>query len=140
MDSAQVVHFQLTLKDLPYGSSGWTGVAFGSTMRSGLDVIVVRLINSRVSVNDESVFGIRSPWPDQRQNVKTEMSSINNGVLQARFSRPLATNDVYGDRALNGCQPWQFPVTLSRLAPDGSLHMHQLTPRSRIVCIDQCRL
>ncbi|KHN72418.1 hypothetical protein Tcan_12793 [Toxocara canis] len=140
LDNMRTVHFQLTLVNVPYGAIGWTGVGFGNSMNSGLDVIVVRVMGSRIAVNDESVLGFRSPWSDQNQDVQMEMASLNNGVLRVRFSRPLRTNDAFGDRVLNGCQPWQFPVTLSRMTLDGSLHMHGVTPRMRTVCIQRCML
>uniref|UniRef100_A0A0M3I8A6 DOMON domain-containing protein n=1 Tax=Ascaris lumbricoides TaxID=6252 RepID=A0A0M3I8A6_ASCLU len=107
VDGMQTVHFQLTLSNIPFGAIGWTGVGFGNSMSTGLDVIIVRVMGSRVSVNDESVMGFRRPRSDPNQNVRMESASFSNGALRVHFSRPLRTNDAFADRNLSGCQPWQ---------------------------------
>uniref|UniRef100_A0A915C0D9 DOMON domain-containing protein n=1 Tax=Parascaris univalens TaxID=6257 RepID=A0A915C0D9_PARUN len=140
LDGMQTVHFQLILSNIPFGAIGWTGVGFGNSMSTGLDVITVRVVGSHVSVNDESVVGYRRPWSDANQNVRMESASFNNGALRLHFSRPLRTNDAFADRNLSGCQPWQFPPTLSRMDPDGLIHVHADTPRMKVICIERCLL
>uniref|UniRef100_A0A914YZV8 DOMON domain-containing protein n=1 Tax=Panagrolaimus superbus TaxID=310955 RepID=A0A914YZV8_9BILA len=56
VDHSDNVHFQLIYRNFPR-LNAWTGVAFGQSMAGGLDAVIVKVINGRVSVSDEYVRG-----------------------------------------------------------------------------------
>jgi hypothetical protein len=74
---------------------------------NGLDAIIVRNNNGKISVTDDSVFGYGPANTDKTQNVKLESSKLSNGVLQVKFSRPVETSDKQADLPLTGCKKWQ---------------------------------
>lgn len=70
---------------------------------SGLDAVLVRNVNGKISVTDDSVFGYGPANSDRSQDVKLEGSKLKNGVLQVKFSRPVETSDKQADLPLTGC-------------------------------------
>ncbi|CAJ0575069.1 unnamed protein product, partial [Mesorhabditis spiculigera] len=133
----QNIYFQLVLAGVP-NTNGWTAIGFGNSMFSGLDVIVIRLLNGRVHVTDEYVRGHTHPFPDTN-SVSVTAASYQNGMIMARFSRPVQTGDPY-DHPLGGCSTWQFATILNRMGPDGSLYHHSMRPVPHVVCLEQCRI
>uniref|UniRef100_A0A915D250 DOMON domain-containing protein n=1 Tax=Ditylenchus dipsaci TaxID=166011 RepID=A0A915D250_9BILA len=57
------IHFVLEYYNFPSGVSAWTGVAFGDSMYSGLDAVVVKVLNGQIYVSDEYVQGYQPSWP-----------------------------------------------------------------------------
>ncbi|ETN87304.1 DOMON domain protein [Necator americanus] len=135
-----IVHFRIIIRGVPQMASGWTGIGFGNGMTDGLDTIIVRLSNGRISVTDEYVRGYTSSSPDRINNVVVHSSKLNNGVLSVTFSRPVNAMEYPYDSSLLGCQPWQFLVGLNRMGPRGEQHHHMMRPVHRTVCIDECRI
>ncbi|CAL2051319.1 unnamed protein product [Caenorhabditis brenneri] len=131
------IHFRVVLTGIPPTGSGWTAIGFGNSMFSGLDVIVVRVINGRVIVTDEFVRGFQSPVPDRQNNVQVYGLRYENGVVVASFSRSVFSTEQM-DANLSGCSPWKFTVGLNRMSPQGHLFHHSQTPVHRVVCINQC--
>lgn len=76
----------------------------------GLDAILVRNINGKIVVTDDSVFGYGPATTDPDQNVKFEGSKIKNGILQVKFSRPIEVSDKQADLPLSKCTQWQVCV------------------------------
>uniref|UniRef100_A0A183E766 DOMON domain-containing protein n=1 Tax=Gongylonema pulchrum TaxID=637853 RepID=A0A183E766_9BILA len=133
----QFVHFLLTYFRYPWGANAWTGVAFGNSMRDGLDFIAVRILENRVLISDEFIRGFRPPWSDASQDVVIHSVTFIGGNLRVQFTRPLQSADI-ADFSLAGCLPWQFPTVLSPVGLDGHIHKHVVTPERTIVCIDRC--
>ncbi|EYC24191.1 hypothetical protein Y032_0014g2372 [Ancylostoma ceylanicum] len=135
-----VVHFRIIIRGIPHMASGWTGIGFGNGMTEGLDTIIVRLNNGRISVSDEYVRGYTSSFPDRINNVKVHSSRLEGNTMSVTFSRPVNSMEYPYDNSLLGCQPWKFLVGLHRMGPRGDLHHHMMTPVHRTVCIDECRI
>ncbi|KAH7697871.1 DOMON domain containing protein [Aphelenchoides avenae] len=134
-----LVHFQLTYNGYPANVNGWTGVAFGQSMFGGLDAVVVKVLNGRVTVTDEYVQGYGPSWPDRSQDVQTQKSSLANGVLRVRFVRPLKATEPGVDHSLEGCTPWQFVVGPGMASAD-HVGKHSRTPTGKQICMEQCRV
>ncbi|VDN57908.1 unnamed protein product [Dracunculus medinensis] len=139
LDNENNIYFQLNYTKYPLRTNAWTGVAFGETMLSGLDAIIVRIIGDRITVKDESVRGYGPTVVDQKQNIRLNRVLFSNAVLSVDFSRPLKTDDAWSDHPLDGCHPWQFFPFLSALHDDGTTGKHIRAPHSRIICISRCR-
>ncbi|VDL65399.1 unnamed protein product, partial [Nippostrongylus brasiliensis] len=135
-----IVHFRVILHGVPHMASGWTGIGFGNSMINGLDTIVVRVANGRITVTDEYVRGYTSSFPDRINNVMVHGSRMDGGTVSVTFSRPVNSVEYPYDSSLLGCQPWKFVIGLNRMGPSGELYHHMMTPVHRIVCIDQCRI
>ncbi|CAI5454718.1 unnamed protein product [Caenorhabditis angaria] len=132
-----LVHFRVVLTGISPNTSGWTAIGFGNSMFSGLDTIVIRVLNGRVYVTDEYVRGFTSPTPDRTNNVQVYGTRYENGVVVASFSRSIFSTEA-SDANLSGCSPWKFSTGLNRMSGQGHLFHHSQTPVHRQVCIQQC--
>uniref|UniRef100_A0AC34QK12 DOMON domain-containing protein n=1 Tax=Panagrolaimus sp. JU765 TaxID=591449 RepID=A0AC34QK12_9BILA len=140
VDRSNNVHFQLRYFNFP-PVNAYTGIAFGQSMESGLDTILVKLINGKISVTDEYVQGFGPSFPDRSQDVTVQNAEYSQGTLKVRFTRPIRPTEPVVDYALSGCTPWQF-ITAPGAVHDyfGRVGKHSRRPITQIVCIDQCRV
>ncbi|KAI1725881.1 DOMON domain-containing protein [Ditylenchus destructor] len=138
VDRNDMIHFHLQYHNFPSGVNAWTGVAFGESMFDGLDALVIKVINGRITVSDEYVQGYGPSWPDRQQDVKSSERKLSNGVLSVRFSRSVRAHEIGVDKDLNGCSTWQF-ITGPGIASPTHVGKHTRHPEGRTVCLDQCR-
>ena len=73
----------------------------------GLDAVLVKNSNGKISVTDDNVMGYGPANTDASQDIKVESTKVKNGVLQVKFSRAANTKDNQADIPLNGCKTWQ---------------------------------
>uniref|UniRef100_A0AC35U838 DOMON domain-containing protein n=1 Tax=Rhabditophanes sp. KR3021 TaxID=114890 RepID=A0AC35U838_9BILA len=141
VDGQNKIQFLLTYIGFPYSGNGWLGIGFGNSMNSGLDVIVIRIMNSNVVVTDEFVQGYQRPFSDAQQDIIVTQQSIVNGVLRVRFWRPVITSDTTMDLNLSGCGNWNFVTVPGRIYDaTGAISKHPGRPASQRVCLNQCIL
>ncbi|CAI4225525.1 unnamed protein product [Auanema sp. JU1783] len=131
------VYFRVSIQMGASVNNAWTAIGFGQSMNSGLDVIMIRILNGRIVVTDEYVRGYTRPVADRMNNVQIGSVNYSNGILVISFSRPIHTFDPM-DHSLFGCTPWQFVASLSRMSPQGSVFHHDRTPRRELICLQQC--
>jgi len=132
------VNFELIYSDFPNGNA-WTGVAFGERMLSGLDAIIVKVIDGRVLVTDEFVQGYRPSWPDQSQDVTVKSATLSNGDLHVVFSRPIKATEPDADHTISGCSEWKFIYGLGMARGPTGVGKHTKTPQGKTICIDKCQ-
>ncbi|PAV71144.1 hypothetical protein WR25_07342 [Diploscapter pachys] len=132
------LHFRFVLTGIRPGTTGWTGVGFGSSMYSGIDTIMIRVLNNRILITDEYVRGYQPPYPDRINNVYVYGTRLTNGVMVAAFSRPIYSYEQPYDANLVGCTPWKFMVGLNRMDINGHAHHHSVTPIHQVVCLNNC--
>uniref|UniRef100_A0A914DQ30 DOMON domain-containing protein n=1 Tax=Acrobeloides nanus TaxID=290746 RepID=A0A914DQ30_9BILA len=118
----------------------WVAIAFGYSMNSGLDIAMIKVINGRVFVTDESVHHYGPPMPDYSQNVQAQRASYANGVLRVTFSRPVFASEYFADHSLAGCTPWQFVTVGGMVHGYHRIGKHFQYPIIRNVCTQQCRI
>jgi len=106
----------------------WTGVAFGSGMAS-LDFIEVAVRGGQVTVTDRAGRGYAYPQEDGENNVQMVSSSYENGIVSAKFTRPIVSTDTAHDKSLSGCIDWWFPVSGGKLNS-----VHGQRPTSKKFC------
>ncbi|PAV71145.1 hypothetical protein WR25_07343 [Diploscapter pachys] len=130
--------FRFVLTGIKSGTTGWTGIGFGSSMHSGIDTIMLRLWNDQIFITDEYVKGHKSPSPDKVNNVRVYSTKVTDGVMVAAFSRSVHSYEQPYDASLVKCSPWKFIIGLNRMSSNGHARHHSVTPIHRIVCLDNC--
>uniref|UniRef100_A0A7E4W5E6 DOMON domain-containing protein n=1 Tax=Panagrellus redivivus TaxID=6233 RepID=A0A7E4W5E6_PANRE len=141
IDPNDLIHFQLTYRNLPPNFNIYTGIAFGQSMGSGLDAVLVKTINGQVVLSDEYVQGFRPSFPDNSQDAQLQNAQIVGGVLKARFTRPVSAVERFVDHDLHGCTPWHFINGVGMVHDRaGNVGKHTRRPVTQIICIDQCRI
>lgn len=73
---------------------------------------MVKVINGRVIVTDESVHQYGPSMLDRSQDIQVHGGSYSNGVLRVSFSRPVFAVEGRADHPINGCTPWQVSNTI----------------------------
>uniref|UniRef100_A0A914UZ08 DOMON domain-containing protein n=1 Tax=Plectus sambesii TaxID=2011161 RepID=A0A914UZ08_9BILA len=138
VDDQDNVHFDFKYERFP-SDPRWTGVAFGYSMKSGLDAIIIKSLNGQVVVNDQSVLGYAPAVPDRINNVNVISARLEEGTLTATFSRPLAAGDPESDHDIHGCTNWQFVTNANILDGLGSIRQHTTRPVTQRICVEECR-
>uniref|UniRef100_A0A914CSX6 DOMON domain-containing protein n=1 Tax=Acrobeloides nanus TaxID=290746 RepID=A0A914CSX6_9BILA len=118
----------------------WVAIAFGQSMPTGLDIIMIKVIEGLVYVSDESVNRRGPSFVDMSQDVQVQYGSYSNGVLQASFSRPIWATESFVDHPLSGCTPWQFVPMGGMVHNYYHVGKHMRHPIMMNVCIEQCRI
>lgn len=126
----------------------------------GLDAILVKNSNGKISVTDDNVMGYGPASTDASQDIQVESARVKNGVLQVKFSRAINTKDNQADIPLDGCKMWQvsgwtFKIVyffrllhslnnfqfITSINPAYGTHTskHIQTPIGQKVCLDKCK-
>lgn len=99
-------------------------------------------VNNQVTVADRQGIGFSEPVEDTQQDVKNFKGRLENGVIQAEFTRAVDTGDAQDlpiiDKSKNNCQDFIFPVS-GGAASQTAIQKHPNTPVVQKIChIDQC--
>ncbi|CEF70316.1 SEA domain and Epidermal growth factor-like domain and Trypsin Inhibitor-like, cysteine rich domain and DOMON domain-containing protein [Strongyloides ratti] len=122
----------------------WTGIGFSPEgSMSGTDLIAVSVLDDGTStITDQFVPDYNKPTLDTDQGIFDLVTKYENGIVYAKFSRELQTNDNSNDVNLEDehCNFFIYPVSGGDIIDKAEIQIHDEIPivSEKKICLKAC--